>query len=267
MIRSLRSYRISLTTVAVLLLGAATVLSQGNDVHLSLNGNVNLSQPSGWQLVLSEPTGTMFPFVYESIETIGAWGTGLSISYPVTALIELRSGAWFDVQRYTIEHVTSSTDINGSSTTTSKSFGSLSSLTIPIEFVLRLPITNSRSTVIVGAGAGWYLPMSSYDGTNIAQQTDQGGTFTQTDRTEIMLDPESTINFTGRFGIRTMYSDHFGMELGLLMTVHPLTDHEMRITSTISHPLVDPAGPTVHSVKQSFTQIRLYAAFDLQFGE
>ncbi len=267
MIRFASTHRISLTTVAVLLVSAATVLSQGDDIHLSINGNVNLSQPSGWQVVLSEQSGTTFPFIYESIETIGAWGTGLSISYPITPLLELRSGAWFDVQRYSIEHVTSSVYFNGSSSTTSTNFASLSTLTIPLEFVLRVPITNSKSTVVVGAGAGWYLPMSSYEGTNVSQQTDQGGTFTQTDKTEILLEPESTINFTGRFGVRTTYSERFGMELGLLMTVYPLTDHEMRITSTISHPLVDPAGPTIHSVKQSFSQIRLYAAFDLQFGE
>ena len=78
MIRSTRSHRISLTTVAVLLVSAATVLSQGNDVHLSLNGNVNLSQPSGWQIVLAQPARSGDPFIYESIETIGAWGTGLS---------------------------------------------------------------------------------------------------------------------------------------------------------------------------------------------
>lgn len=267
MIRFASLHRISLTTVAVLLVSAATVLSQGDDIHLSFNGNVNLIQPSGWQVVLSEPTGGPFPFVYETVETIGAWGAGASISYPVTALLELRTGAWFDVQRYSIEHISSSVDNNGSSSTTSKNFAALSTLTIPLEFVLRVPITNSKSTVIVGAGAGWYLTLNSYQGASITQTTDQSGTFTQTDNTEILLDPESTINFTGRFGIRTMYSERFGMELGLLMTVYPLTDHEMRITSAISHPLIDPAAPTVHSIKQSFTQIRLYAAFDLQFGE
>ncbi|RPI68163.1 MAG: hypothetical protein EHM43_05690 [Ignavibacteriae bacterium] len=266
MIRSLRSYRISLTTVAVLLLGAATVLSQGKDIHLSLNGNINLAQPSGWQLVLSEPSAGSTPFVYQTIETIGAWGLGLSVSYPVLAMLELRSGVWFDVQRYTIEHVVTSVDPNGSSTTTSKSFGSLSALTIPIEFVLRLPIVNSTSTVIVGAGAGWYLPMSSYEGANTTSITEGPEVNTFSDKTVIRLDPESTVNFTGRFGVRSMFSTTAGMEVGLLMTIYPLTDHEMEITTQLMGPLID-SVPVVHAVRQSFSQIRLYAAFDLQFGE
>lgn len=267
MIRFASLHRISLTTVAVLLVSTATVLSQGDDIHLSFNGNVNLIQPSGWQVVLAQPTRSTDPFIYETIETIGAWGAGASISYPVTALLELRTGAWFDVQRYSIEHISSTVDNNGSSSTISKNFAALSTLTIPLEFVLRVPITNSKSTVIVGAGAGWYLSISSYEGMIVTQSFDQSGTNTQTDDTQISLDPGSTVNFTGRFGVRTMYSDRFGMELGLLMTVYPLTDHEMRITSTIAGPLIDPAGPTVHSIKQSFSQIRLYAAFDLEFGE
>lgn len=266
MIRSLRSYRISLTTVAVLLLGAATVLSQGNDVHLSLNGNVNLSQPSGWQIVLAQPSRSGDPFIYESIETIGAWGTGLSISYPVLALLELRSGVWFDVQRYSIENVSSTTDPSGSSSTTSKNFGSVSNLTIPIEFIMRFPIVNSKSTVIVGAGAGWYVPMSSYEGASTTTMIDGSGTDTFTEQTVIRLNPESTVNFSGRFGVRSMFSSTAGMEIGLLMTIYPLTEHEMEITTQLAGPLID-SMPVVHAVRQSFTQIRLYAAFDLQFGE
>ena len=151
-------------------------------------------------------------------------------------------------------------------TSTSKNFGSVSALTIPIEFIMRFPIVNSQSTVIVGAGAGWYVPMSSYEGMNTTTIVDGSGVNTFTDQTVIRLDPESSVNLTGRFGVRSMFSRSVGMEIGLLMTIYPLTEHEMEITTQLTGPLID-SVPVVHAVRQSFTQIRLYAAFDLQFGE
>ena len=254
---SSRSCRTLFTTVAVLVLGAATALCV-EGMRIGVQVNAGLSQPSGGLYSHSDNSPPYSRWAFTSIEATTSGGFGASFALDLTGDLELRTGVLFDQQKYAFAAI--STD-GASSATTSIGYPTMTIATVPLEGVFLLTIPETTSRVYLGAGLGLSTALDDVNNTSQSISDNGEGTVViYNDYNTIRLSTGPVLSLLFRVGVRSELSKRLGFDVGLLTSMDPGSTLSTQAVTTRHNgdPLSDPVMISSEGSSQSLTQVRLY---------